>query len=112
MRHDLWLWTLGSRLRYARRWLEQRAFETGPAGGLGVFLASQRFENLDPGVLPLELGPIPAVVAAPVLGRLDRPPRFFNAAGGKQAPRDVGGDLRRFPGFFLVLIDEGVDVAL
>src|SRR5215204_2006418 len=48
----------------------------------------------------------------PMLGRLDRLPRFFKATRGKQAPRDLRGDLRHFPGLLLVLSNESIDVAL
>ena len=46
-----------------------------------------------------------------MLGRLDRLPRLPGTAGRKEAPCDLRGDYRHFSSFFLVLLDEGIDIA-
>jgi hypothetical protein len=89
----------------------QRTLKASPTCGLSIIGTSQRFENVDPGVFPFEVRPIPAAVAAPMLGRLDRLPRLPRTAGRKEAPRDFRGDFWHFSSFFLVLFDEGIDIA-
>jgi hypothetical protein len=64
--------------------------------------AAQRFKNVDPRVFPFEVRPIPAAVAAPMLGRLDRLRCLLRAAGRQEAPRDFRSDLWHLSGFFLV----------
>ena len=47
-----------------------------------------------------------------MLGGFDNPQRLFGAAGGEQATRDLGRDLRDLSRSCVILRDEGVDVAL
>jgi hypothetical protein len=46
-----------------------------------------------------------------MLGRLDRLQGLLRPACQKEASRDFGGDFRHFSGFFVVLLNEAVDVA-
>src|SRR5204862_3580810 len=86
------------------------ALEALPAGGLGIAGAAQLIENIDARIFPFEVRPVPVIVAPPMFGGLDRLPRLASAAHGEQAAGNLGSDFRDFPGLFVELLDEGVDI--
>ena len=77
---------------------------------MGIAGAAQRLENIDARVLPFEVRPVPIIVAPPMFGGLERLPRLAGPPRGEQAARDLGSDFRDFPGLFVELLDESVDV--
>ena len=86
----------------------ERAFEAGPARGLGVLVATERVEHLDPCVLPIEARPVPW----DALGRVERLQRLVRATRGQQSPGNLGRDVGSLPRRAVILFDEAVDVAL
>jgi hypothetical protein len=82
----------------------QGALKTPPPSGLRILRPSERFKNVDAGIFPFEVRPIPTAAAPPMLCRLDCPPSLLRSTGGKEASRDFSGDLRHLPGFFLVTV--------
>lgn len=70
-------------------------------------MAPERFEDVEPGLLPLEWYP-PTVR----VGRLYRFPRLFRPTRQEEAARDLGRDRRDRLGSVALLGDEGIDVTL
>src|SRR3984893_10433521 len=86
----------------------ERAFEAGPARGLGVLAATERVDHVEPSVVLIEVWPVPWTA----LSRVERPQRLVRATGGQQPPGNLGRDPGRLPRRRVILFDEAIDVAL
>ena len=97
-----------NRFGYSRRCrAESDRSKQDQTGDLRLIAATKSFGYVKPGIFPFKVRP----ATLPVLCRLYGLPSFVGSTRGEEAPRYISGDFRRLPGKFIVLRDEGVNVA-